>query len=98
MKYNEIIASIDKKEYSNLYFLSGDESYYIDKISKYISENILTEEETAFNQVTLYGKDTDTSEIISEVKQYPFGSSYRVVIIKEAQNIKNIEENEVFTS
>jgi DNA polymerase-3 subunit delta len=94
VKYNEIIASIDKKEYRNLYFLSGDESYYIDKISKYISEKILTKEEKAFNQVTLYGKDTDTSEIISEAKQYPFGSNYRVIIIKEAQNIKNIEEIE----
>ena len=69
MKYNEIIASIDKKEYKNLYFLAGDESYYIDKISKYISEKILNDEDKAFNQVILYGKETSASEIISEVKQ-----------------------------
>jgi DNA polymerase-3 subunit delta len=66
MKYNEIIESIDKKEYKNLYFLTGDESYYIDKISKYISERILNEEEKPFNQVTLYGKETSTAEIITE--------------------------------
>ena len=91
MKYNEIIASIDNKEYRNIYFLSGNESYYIDKISKYISTNILTEEDRSFNQVTLYGKETNTQEIIAESKQYPFGANNRVVIIKEAQHVKNIE-------
>ena len=94
MKYNEIIASIDKKEYKNLYFLSGDESYYIDKISIYISEKILNDEDKAFNQVILYGKETSASEIISEVKQYPFGAKYRVIIIKEAQYVANIENIE----
>ena len=94
MKYNEIIESIDKKEYKNLYFLTGDESYYIDKISKYISERILNEEEKSFNQVTLYGKETSTAEIITEVKQYPFGAINRVVIIKEAQYVINIEKLE----
>jgi DNA polymerase-3 subunit delta len=55
VKYNEIIKSIDDKKYNNIYFLSGSESYYIDKISDYISKNILNEEEKAFNQAILYG-------------------------------------------
>ena len=91
MKYNEIIKSIDDKKYNNIYFLSGTESYYIDKISDYISKNILNDEEKAFNQAVLYGKETNAKEIISEAKQYPFGSQHRVVIVKEAQNIRNIE-------
>ena len=91
MKYNEIIKSIDDKKYYNVYFLSGTESYYIDKISDYISKNILNEEEKAFNQAVLYGKETNAKEIISEAKQYPFGSLNRVVIVKEAQHIRNIE-------
>ena len=91
MKYNEIIKSIDDKKYYNVYFLSGTESYYIDKISDYISKNILNEEEKAFNQAVLYGKETNAKEIISEAKQYPFGSQHRVVVVKEAQHIRNIE-------
>jgi len=91
VKYNEIIKSIDDKKYYNVYFLSGTESYYIDKISDYISKNILNEEEKAFNQAVLYGKETNAKEIISEAKQYPFGSLNRVVIVKEAQHIRNIE-------
>ena len=90
MKYNEIIKSIDDKKYNNIYFLSGTESYYIDKISDYISKNILNEEEKAFNQAVLYGKETNTKEIISEAKQYPFGSLNRVVIVKEAQHILSL--------
>ena len=65
MKYNEIIKSIDDKKYYNVYFLSGTESYYIDKISDYISKNILNGEEKAFNQAILYGKETNAKEIIS---------------------------------
>ena len=63
MKYNEIIKSIDDKKYNNIYFLSGSESYYIDKISDYISKNILNEEDKAFNQAILYGKETNVKEI-----------------------------------
>ena len=91
MKYHEIIETIDNKNYQSVYFLSGDEYYYIDKISNYASTKILTEEEKSFNQVILYGKETNVKEIIGEAKQYPFGASNRVVIIKEAQQVRSIE-------
>ena len=91
MKYNEIIDSIDNKNYLNLYFLCGEEDYYIDKISNYISNTVLDEEEKSFNQVVLYGKEISYKDIASEAKQYPFGAENRVVIIKEAQHIRNIE-------
>jgi DNA polymerase-3 subunit delta len=96
VKYNEIIKSIDDKKYNNIYFLSGSESYYIDKISEYISKNILNEEEKAFNQAILYGKETNVKEIISEAKQYPFGAINRVIIVKEAQHVRNIENLDTY--
>lgn len=74
----------------------GEESYYIDQICDYISKNILNSEEKEFNQITLYGKEIDVATIISEAKQFPFGSQYRVVIVKEAQDIKSIDKLETY--
>ena len=91
MNYKEIISSISNKELEPVYFLMGDEPYYIDKLTDTFSKEILAEEEREFNQVTLYGKDITTEQIIAEAKQYPFGTEKRVVIIKEAQHLKNIE-------
>ena len=91
MKYLDIITSLKNKKYDKIYFLHGEESYYIDKIADFISHNILSKEEKDFNFVTLYGKDTDCDQIISEAKQYPFGADYRVVLVKEAQHLYKIE-------
>ena len=96
MKYQDIIQQIDNKVFSPVYFLMGEETFYIDKISEHISKNILSQEEKEFNQTTLYGKDIDVSTIISEAKQFPFGSEYRVVIVKEAQDIRTIEKLESY--
>ena len=74
----------------------GEEPFYIDKISDYIAENVLESQEKEFNQSVLYGKEVDIAQIIAEAKQFPFGSTYRVVIVKEAQNIKNIEDLESY--
>lgn len=92
MKYQEIIKQIDKKKFSPIYLLTGEEPYYIDKISNYISKNTLSEEEKEFNEVILYGKDTNINSIINESKQFPFGSKNRIVIVKEAQNVKSLED------
>ena len=91
MNYKEIISSISNKDLNPVYFLMGDEPYYIDKLSDEFSKKLLTAEEQEFNQVTLYGKDITTEQIISEAKQFPFGSEKRVVIVKEGQHLKNIE-------
>ncbi len=96
MKYKEIISSISNKDLQPVYFLMGEEPFYIDKLSDYIAENVLQTEEKEFNQSVLYGKDLEVAQIISEAKQFPFGSEKRVVIVKEAQNIKNIEELETY--
>ncbi|MBC8266878.1 MAG: DNA polymerase III subunit delta [Flavobacteriales bacterium] len=96
MNYKEIISSISNKDLNPVYFLMGDEPYYIDKLSDEFAKNLLTAEEQEFNQVTLYGKEVGVGQIIAEAKQFPFGSEKRVVIVKEAQNIKNIEELESY--
>ncbi|MEE2700376.1 MAG: DNA polymerase III subunit delta [Bacteroidota bacterium] len=96
MNYKEIISSIKNKDLHPVYFLMGEEPFYIDKIADYIAENVLLPEEKEFNQTVLYGKDLEIAQIIAEAKQFPFGSEKRVVIIKEAQNIKNIEQVESY--
>ena len=96
MKYKDIITEIDKKVFQPIYFLMGDESYYIDKLCDYISKNTLSSEEKEFNQTILYGKEIDVATIVSEAKQFPFGSKYRVVIVKEAQDIRSIDQLETY--
>ena len=96
MNYKEIISSISNKDFHPIYFLMGEEPFYIDKISDYIAEKVLKAEEKEFNQSVLYGKDVEVAQIISEAKQFPFGAEKRVVIVKEAQNIKNIEQLETY--
>ncbi len=68
----------------------GTEPYYIDKITDYIAENVLTEAEKAFNQTILYGKDVDLGTVINTARRFPMMANYHVVIVKEAQNIKGI--------
>lgn len=92
MTYEKIITDIQNKKLSPVYFLAGEESYFIDKISDYIAENVLTESEKSFNQAILYGKDLDVAAVINAAKRFPMMASHQVVIIKEAQNIKNIDD------
>jgi len=92
MDFDQIIGDLKKKIYHPVYFLSGDEPYYIDKIANYISENVLKESEKAFNQTIVYGKDTDVRQIINLAKRYPMMASHQVVIVKEAQDMKSIDE------
>ena len=96
MNYKEIISSISNKDFHPIYFLMGEEPFYIDKISDYISDNVLESQEKEFNQSVLYGKEVDVAQIIAEAKQFPFGATHRVVIVKESQNIKNIDELESY--
>ena len=71
----------------------GEEPFYIDKISDYISDNVLESQEKEFNQSVLYGKEVDVAQIIAEAKQFPFGATQRVVIVKEAQHLSRTIEN-----
>ena len=90
---NQLISNIKSGNISPIYFLMGEESYYIDLISDYIESHVLQEEEKGFNQVVLYGKEVSIQDIISNAKRYPMMAERQVVIVKEAQNlIKTIEQ------
>lgn len=92
MNFEQILADLKNKIYYPVYFMGGEEPFYIDSISDYIEKNVLTESEQDFNQTVIYGRDTNPMEIISLAKRYPMMASHQVVIVKEAQNIQKIEE------
>jgi DNA polymerase-3 subunit delta len=83
----KIINDIKQGNIKPIYFLMGEEPYYIDKLTEYIENNILTEEEKGFNQMVLYGKDVTIEEIIGNAKRYPMMADRQVVIVKEAQEL-----------
>ena len=83
----KIVNDIKSKNYKPIYFLCGEETYYIDRISDLIEKSVLTEDEKSFNQVVLYGRDTTVEEIVSTAKRFPMMADYQVVIVKEAQNL-----------
>lgn len=93
---NELISDLNKKIYKPIYVLVGDETYYIDVISDYIEQNVLSESEKAFNQTILYGKDTNVGAIIEISRRFPMMANQQVVIVKEAQLIKKLEDLEVY--
>ncbi|MDC3029810.1 DNA polymerase III subunit delta [Flavobacteriales bacterium] len=91
MNFEAILSDLKAKKYQPVYFLMGEESYYIDYISDYISNEVLNDTEKEFNQTVLYAKDIDVQTVISTAKQFPFMGERMVVIIKEAQQLKKIE-------
>jgi DNA polymerase III subunit delta len=88
MTAEEILKDLKARKFKPIYFLHGEESYYIDKISSYIEDQLLNEAEKGFNQTVLYGKDTDIMTILNAAKRFPMMSEYQVVLVKEAQNLK----------
>lgn len=87
MDYTSILKDLKNKVYHPIYFLSGEEPYYIDLIANYIEKNVLNESEKEFNQQIIYGKDTDIATIIGSAKRYPMMANHNVVIVKEAQHL-----------
>lgn len=89
---DDILKELRAKQYRPVYYLMGEEPYYIDLIADYITENILTETEKEFNLTVVYGADVDIATVINAAKRYPMMSEHQVVVVKEAQNIRNMEE------
>ncbi|HEY5688464.1 MAG TPA: DNA polymerase III subunit delta [Yeosuana sp.] len=95
----ELVTDINNGNIKPIYFLMGEEPYYIDKISHYIEKNVLTEEEKGFNQVVLYGRDVTIEDIVENAKRYPMMSERQVVIVKEAQDLsRSIEKLESYAN
>jgi DNA polymerase-3 subunit delta len=90
MSFEEILRDLKNKLYHPVYFLHGNEPYYIDVISDFIEHHVLNEMEREFNQTIIYGRDCDMLSVISTAKRYPMMSNYQVVIVKEAQDVKNL--------
>ena len=93
----KIIAEIQKGNPAPIYFLMGEEPYYIDRIERFLGNNLLTEEQKGFNQMVLYGKETTVGEVISQARRYPMMSDYQVVIVREAQHLsRSIDQLHVY--
>lgn len=92
MTYDVLLKDLKSEVISPLYLLHGEEPYYIDRLSDYIEDHLLKDSEKAFNQVILYGKDADILTIIDEARQYPMMSSKRLIILKEAQQMKTLPD------
>lgn len=87
-----IMTGINQGDLKSVYFLMGEESYYIDLITEFLLSRLLTDTEKDFDLSVIYGKDVVMRDVISLVKQYPMMAKHRVVLVKEAQEIKDLEE------
>ena len=96
MNYDQILSDIHKKNFAPVYFLTGDEPYFIDMISDTIENEALDEADRAFNQIVLYGRDVDVETIANHARSFPMMGERMVVIVKEAQDVKNLEEFEKY--
>lgn len=89
--YEQILQNIRNKVFHPIYFLMGEEPYFIDTITDLLEETVLEEAEKAFNLLVMYGRDVDVHTIISQARIYPMLGNYQLVIVKEAQDVKDIE-------
>ncbi len=94
--YEEIISDLKNRIFKPVYFLAGEEPYYIDLITDYIQEKVLPEAEKAFNQIVLYADDTNIAAIIDTARRFPMMASHQVLIIKEAQTLKNLDDLAIY--
>ena len=80
---DDILKELRAKQYRPIYYLMGEESYYIDLIADYITDNVLNETEKEFNLTVVYGADVDVATIINAAKRYPMMSEHQVVVVKK---------------
>jgi DNA polymerase-3 subunit delta len=88
MTADDILKDLKNRKYKPLYLLHGDEPYFIDLVSNFVEDELLSEAERGFNQTVLYGKDTEVMTVLNAAKRYPMMAEYQVVLIKEAQDMK----------
>ncbi len=90
--YEGIMADLKARKFAPVYLLQGDEPYFIDQIASYIEKNALTDDEKTFNQTVVYGKDIDVPNLDNLAKRFPMMAEHQVVIVKEAQDMKKIDD------
>lgn len=86
----KILADLKERKYSPIYFLQGEETFFIDMIATYIEENVLAENEKGFNQVVIYGKDAPMATILTHARRFPMMAERQVIIVREAQDIPDL--------
>jgi len=89
--FEHIMQDLEARRFVPVYYLMGDESYYIDRIADYIAEHVLQPEERDFNQTVLFGSDVNAAQIVDAARRYPMMSEYQVLIVKEAQLVRSTE-------
>src|SRR6186713_602874 len=90
MDYQDIIKDWKQKKFRSLYWLEGEEDFFIDQVTDYAEAHLLEESEKSFNLTILYGKDTDWATVVNACRRYPMFADKQVVIIKEAQAMKDL--------
>ena len=90
----QALSTLQQKQYAPVYFLQGTEPYYIDLVSSCIEENVLSDAEKSFNLTIVYGKEQSMSELLAHARQFPMGSDYLVIIVKEAQELQDFKREE----
>jgi DNA polymerase-3 subunit delta len=96
MSAEKIISDWKKKSFKNIYWLEGEEDYYIDMVMDYAEDKILDEAEAGFNLTVFYGKDADWAAVVNACKRYPMFAERQVVLLKEAQQMKDIDKLESY--
>lgn len=89
--YESIMRDLRARKFAPVYYLMGEESYYIDKITEYSAGNVLKPEERDFNQTVMFGSDVSAAQIVDAARRYPMMAERQVVIVKEAQNLRNTD-------
>lgn len=89
----EAMKQLRQQQYAPVYFLHGEEPYYIDSVANYIAHNVLSDAEKGFNQLVVYGKDHDMGQVLTHARRFPMGSQHQVVVVKEAQELTDIHKD-----
>ena len=88
----KLLTDLRAKKYASVYFLQGEETYYIDLVASYIENHVLDPAERSFNQVIIYGKDSPVNVILTHARRFPMMAERQVVIVKEAQDIQDLNK------
>ena len=96
--YERLCSQIAARQFAPIYLLMGEESYFIDALCDQLTSTILSPAEQAFNQITVYGKDSDAGQIVNLCRQMPMMGSYEVIVVKEAQQLRQIEKLSHYTA
>ena len=94
--FQHIMQDLKSRRFAPVYMLMGDETYYIDLISDYIADHVLSPEERDFNQTICFGSDVTAVQVADMARRYPMMAEYQVIIVKEAQNVRSLEALEKY--